>query len=443
MGFLKRCEEAREMVSSVDNFLLVHHYDADGLSSGALTAAALEKMGKDYRRLCFRRFSQNEIEEINRRPEKNIIVVDFGSAQVDELEKSSKTFIVIDHHQGTDNSVLQINPRLFGIDGSHEMCSASAAYFVFAFEELAPMGVVGAVGDMQAPFIGWNRRMLEEGEAAGAVKSYSDLSMFGRTSRTLIPFLAYSIDPYLPGLTNNEHNVESFYSELGIEIKKDDKQMSYNDLSDDERLLLRSALAAYLNEKGRVYDAKRLIGEVYELLTYPLNTEMRDASECSTLLNACGRHNKPDIGVNTLLKRPGAYAEAKTLLEYHRRKLKEGIDYARKRIADFGVFYFLDGRGVIEDGIIGVVAGMIYGSIPSDKPVLAIALDREGNIKVSARATRKLTSAGINLGKALSIACEGIGIGGGHDIAAGATVEIEHLNKFLKTFGDAIENQCS
>ncbi len=441
MGFTERCAEARAEIERLDDFLVVHHYDADGLCGGALTVAALEMMGKNYNRQCYRKLSPKEINEIKSAHEKNIIMVDFGAGAVEELEGIEKNIIIIDHHQGNESSILQVNPMHFGINGSYEMSGASCAYFTFGIRELAPIGIVGAVGDMQAPFIGWNHKMLEEAESAGVARHYTDLCMFGRVSRPLVPFLMYSIDPYLPGLSGNEQNIISFYEELGIELKRGDKWRRYTDLSEDERKTLSSALVALIYEKGMKHHAKHLLGEVYELLTYPENTEMRDASEFSTLLNACGRHDKPDVGVDVLLKREGAYERARNLLEMHRRMLRGGIEYAGTHVVDLGLFYFVDARGVIEDGLIGVVAGMLYGTVGTDKPILAIALDNEGKVKISTRATKELVNKGINLGKALNVSCEGIGMGGGHTIAAGATIEIEHLNTFLKRFGEEIEKQ--
>lgn len=442
MGFLDACREAREHITSRDDFLIVHHYDADGLSSGALVAAALERMNKNYSRLCFRKLSDREISAIAERNEKNVILVDLGSAQTEALEKISKNFVIIDHHEGIKSSILEVNPRLHGIDGSHEMCSASAAYFVFGIKELASFGVVGSVGDMQYPLMGWNRRMLEEGEQVGVLKSYKDINLFGRVSRTLIPFLVYCVDPYIPGLTNNEHNVAAFYDEIGIELKNSGEWRSYMDLSEQEKTILRSALVAYLYSKGKKYVAEHIISEVYELLAFPKGTELRDASEFSTLLNACGRHDKPDLGVNTLLMRQGAYEQAKEMLEYHRKALREGIEFALSKVVDIGLFHFLDARGVIDDGIIGVVAGMLYSTVDRNKPILAIALDKEGKIKVSTRGTKQLVNNGLDLGKALSESCaDGVGVGGGHDIAAGATIEVDKLNQFMARFGGIVYEQ--
>jgi len=437
MGFFERCEEIREEINKKDNFLVIHHYDADGLSAGAITCSSLIKMGKDYTRESFKKISENEVEEIKKRKEKNLIIVDLGGGAVEELEKIDKNIIILDHHQTKESSILQLNPHLFGYDGTTEMSGASTSYFAFGFKEFASMGVVGSVGDMQFPLIGMNRKMLEEGVNEGVVKCYNDISFFGRASRPLVPFLEYSTSPYFPNLTGNNSNVIDFYNRLGIELKVGEKWRSYKDLSYEEKEKLRSALVDYLYNRNRINDAKSIIGEVYELLDYPEDTEMRDSKEFSTLLNACGRHGEVNIGIDTMMKMPGAYEQAKKLLELHQRMLKEGIEYAQRKVVDLGTFYLLDARGVIEDTLVGVIAGMLYSTIPPTKPIIALSIDKDNNkIKISGRATGELVRNGVNLGKSLEKVCEGIGKGGGHNIAAGATIEPEHVNLFIKRIGE-------
>ncbi len=73
-------------------------------------------------------------------------------------------------------------------------------------------------------------------------------------------------------------------------------------------------------------------------------------------------------------------------------------------------------------------------------PIIAFA-DSEDAHKVSARGTQELVNRGLNLSEAISKVCHEIGgAGGGHDIAAGATVPagkkelfIEKLNAIIAT----------
>ena len=103
---------------------------------------------------------------------------------------------------------------------------------------------------------------------------------------------------------------------------------------------------------------------------------------------------------------------------------------------------------MIKESIIGVVAGMGYGArlIPPDKPVLALADDRDDSSmkKVSSRANWGLIRRGIHLGNAMRFGCEKVGgEGGGHDIAAGAKIPKEKEEEFLnfvdELFGEQLK----
>ena len=77
------------------------------------------------------------------------------------------------------------------------------------------------------------------------------------------------------------------------------------------------------------------------------------------------------------------------------------------------------------------------------KAIVAIAYEKSGKIKISTRGTKALVSQGLNLGAALAETCAQIGgHGGGHRIAAGASIPKDKLDEFLKIFAQAIEKQA-
>jgi RecJ-like exonuclease len=411
------------------------HYDCDGLSSTAIAILGLRAMNKPPSKVLTRR-KIGELEIAELKNEKDIIVVDFGAAVHEQLAKLDAQVLIIDHHQppAPKSAVLQVNPHFHGIDGGTELSAAGTSYRVF--EQSAPdaaidLALVGAVGDMQYPFIGENRKILEKAEKLGRVRHELDLTLFGRVSRPLTWFLTYSTDTYLPGLTGNEQACTALLHSLQIPLKEGEHWRKYIDLSEEERRKLKDALKMHLEKNGLRTDD--LIGEVYTLLKQPNGTEMRDAHEFSTVLNACGRQGKPEVGLELCTGEEGAYEKARALLLKHRAALRGGIEYAEGAVEDFGKFYFLDARGIIDDGIVGVVAGMLYSVLPRDKPILAAALDEKGNVKISSRGTKGLLAKGINLGK---IMAEAGGPGcGGHGVAAGANIKKEDLDSFLLKAG--------
>lgn len=432
-AFFDRCREAFSLSSKMQNPLIVHHYDCDGITSGSIAATWFEGQKKDYRMVTVRKLDEGFVKSLSH--EKQLIFVDLGSgtAFMDELKGE---VVIIDHHQPVCKSHLQANPHLFGFDGGSELSAAGCAHFVF---NTAPdLGVVGAVGDIQYPLRSLNKLMLEEAVRAKQVGVSTDLRLFGRNSRPLLQLLSFADDPYLPGLTGHEDACAKLLADLQIELKHNDKWRAYSDLSAAEKKRLVSSLAELLSIRISAEAASKLTGEVFTLLNRPQNTELSDASEFSTILNACGRNGRPELGVDVCLCRKGAYESARVLLAEHRRNLRDGIGFAGRNVQDLGKFLLIDGRGVIPDSIIGVVAGMLFPG-GRNKPVLALSLEESGAIKLSTRGTRKLVENGLNLGKILSESCAAVGgVGGGHNIAAGATIPAGRLDDFLKEFAKRV-----
>jgi RecJ-like exonuclease len=419
--FLEYCEEVRKFALSFKEPLIVHHYDADGLASGAIVINAMLKAGKAYRSRAIKKLDDAAIETLVN--EKEIIFVDLGggNVRVNELQD----IVIIDHHQTSGIKKMQANPILHGIDGGDELSAAGTAYCVF--RNNVELGVVGAVGDMQHPLKGFNRWLLEEGEKTGEIKIENDLRFYGRYCRPLVQFLTYSDDPYIPMISYREERALKLLDDLGIALKEGEYLRVYADLSVEEKRKLISAIATLLPTMSKT---KELIGESYVFPKRPKN-ETFEANEFSTLLNACGRHGKAAIGIGVCLNKEEAYEEARGMLLFHRRALKEGIDCGARRIQDFGNFRFLDARNIIEENIIGTICGMLLNP-KIEKPIIGIANGEANTIKVSARASNKLIAEGLNLGQIMKESAAKVnGIGGGHRIAAGASIPANLLNEFL------------
>lgn len=443
-SFFSACAEVRSEIERMREPALVSHYDADGLASAGVAVRALKKMGKKFRSIVFRKLGEQEVASL--KGEREIVFTDFGAGSIDLVAGLSAHKVVIDHHQGIVNDgVLQANPCFHGFDGGREVSAAGVAFFVFGFPELADLALVGAVGDMQAHsqfgLTGLNRKIISAGEECGVVKASKGLKLFGRNSRPLAPFISYSTEPFLPFLTGNDDACKRFVESLGIALEENGKWRNFLCLSEEEKKQLATALIVHAFSLVGEFSARELVGETYSLLRQPEGTELCDAQEFATLLNACGRNDKPELGLHVCLGEEGALHEAKQLLQAHRNNLREGVKFAQSRVEDFHSFHFLDAREAIPDGIIGVVAGMLYSAIARSKPVVAFSLDSEKNIKISTRATTRLVKNGLNLGAMLRAACAGLGWGGGHNIAAGATVNASKANEFLLAAARELKKQ--
>ncbi|MBN2014647.1 MAG: DHH family phosphoesterase [Candidatus Altiarchaeota archaeon] len=455
-AFWDRIKRFSGDLSREDDLLVVSHHDADGITACAIMVDLFHKLGKEVDFLVLKQLDSTTIGKIVD-ADKTIVFTDMGSGQLTLLKENEiEDFYVIDHHPPEEKHERQINPHFYGYDGGRDVSGAGMTYFVakaLGHEENAHIALVGAVGDMQdseGRLHSLNRIILDDGVTQGTLKVKHDLRLFGRQSRPLNHMLAYASDPFLPGLTGNPENCIAFLQNLGMELTREKGDLkSYVDLTFKERKKLATALYILLLDANvPEFVIQDMVGEVYTLLKEEKGTELRDGKEFATVLNACGRQEQPEIGVEVCLgDRDEYWRTARGILQDHRRMLREGIEYLKgmgtERMRNFDYF---DSRGAITENIIGVVAGMAYGARILDprKPVLAFAEDRDDPsfLKVSARANWSLVRRGIHLGNAMRECSKPFGgDGGGHDIAAGARVPRDRRDEFLRCVDEIFEKQ--
>jgi RecJ-like exonuclease len=265
--------------------------------------------------------------------------------------------------------------------------------------------------------------------------------------------LEYSSDPFLPGITGNEQAAISFLLSLGVELKEGDAWRTWASLTDEEKEAAIRGLRDLLSSRRRKPESiARLTGEVYVLSREPSGSLVRDAKEFATLLNACGRHGKAEVGLRICMGDRGErLAEGSALLRDHRSALSQALSLAKGiGVVRLENIQYFDARGDIEDTIVGTVAGMLLGDAGSDRsaPMVAFAdsteYSDEPKAKASARGTQDLVSRGMDLSAAMRRAAETVGgIGGGHNIAAGATVPASKKKEFLEELDRIVGAQLS
>jgi RecJ-like exonuclease len=188
------------------------------------------------------------------------------------------------------------------------------------------------------------------------------------------------------------------------------------------------------------------VGEVYTLLREVEGTELRDASEYSTLLNATARYGHSEVGLKVCMgDREKAFGEARDLLKQHRQNLVNGLKLvSEKGITPLKNIQYFDAGASILDTIVGIVAGMCFQMADRSMPILAFARTPEGDIKVSARGTRDLVRSGLDLSEAMSEVSHALGgVGGGHNVAAGATIPLKAREEFLEMVDVVVGRQLS
>lgn len=451
-SMLSSARQCASYIKKHASALVVSHIDADGLTSAAIMGKALERAGFEYRIRFVKQLDLKSLTEIADQNPELVVFTDLGSGMIDAIRSLKLNAVISDHHQPRGKHEYHLNPHLFGINGATEISGSGTTYFMAGAlggnEDLADLAVVGAVGDLQhvrhGQLIGLNRSILEEGVKKGVLHYEKDLLLFGKQTRPIFKLLQYSSDPYLPGITGSEDASIEFLKKIGIR-QHGEKWRRWIDLETGEKQQIVSALMQFCLSAGiQASSIQRLVGEVYTLLSEREGTEVRDASEYSTLLNATARYDHADIGLAVCMgDRGGSFEEACALLNDHRKNLVEGLNLVKEKgLVRMENLQYFDSGNKIRETIVGIVAGMC-SSFANNKelPIIAFA-DSDGGVKVSSRGNYDLVRRGLNLGEAIGEAAKAVGgTGGGHDIAAGAFIPREAKDEFLRALDRAIGGQ--
>ncbi len=414
-----------DAITEHDVVRLISHNDADGLSAAGIMCNALYRKGIIFQATIVSQFDQSTIELIEKTSLGAVILCDMGSSQV-ELASRIKNAIIIDHHKPTGKLThVHFNPHLVGIDGSSELCASCGAYMVARQmgenSDLAGLALAGAIGDKQA-LNGANKIILDEAVEKKAVTVKKGLRMGDDPVEEL---LELSIDPYLD-ITGDKEKIKVFLDKLGVKGR-------LAQLSEEHLIKFSSALVLKLAKQSPAA-IDSLIGEIYVLN----NEVVPNIYDFVNIMNACGKDEKAGIALALCMRDASSVDEAKTVTREHQRTLISTIKKAQAQIKSARNFRYVlldDSSGT------GIIAGTMTRYLYPDKPFITLN-EVEGNIRVSARGTRKLVAAGLDLAAAMREASASLGgIGGGHDVAAGATIPRGTALKFIDTVDSIIEKQ--
>ena len=463
--FLEAAERAARVIQETaqkdGSIVVFSHLDADGVAAAGVMGKALHRLGARFRIRVMQWVDEKIIGDVIADKPQLVILTDFGSGYLHLLNEKipNSKVLILDHHQVTGTSsnpnFTQVNPHLFGIDGATDVSGSGVAYFVAkavhpSNVDLAPIALVGALGDMQDKYEQRSMRSLNEiivqdGVASGLLKVDKDLTFFGRETRPIYRMLATTTNPFIPGLSGEEDKALTFLDKLGIPLKQGDKPRALCDLTDEERKRLCSALADHLLSKGLPMEVENLIGYIYTLTKEEPNTALRDGREFAVLLNSTGRMDRPSLGIAICMgDRKAALEESSKILDDYRKSINKYLVWVYEkpeRMREFQNIYVIYGEEFINEKIIGTVCSIIVSTLANnEKPLIAFANVKEENAaKFSSRTSEAAIGKGVNLGEVMRLASEANGgKGGGHNIAAGAQVPLDKIDDFIKAADELV-----
>lgn len=463
-------KSAADVVRSAKDILIISHIDADGITSGAIADITADRLGIPHEIRFEKKITDDTIDLINNSGFDVVWVCDLGSGYLSRFNRQG--LVITDHHikdpdakaakrsMGKQSSldlffktsgIHHLNPHEYGMDGSREVCGAGMTYLLSKTIDpqnvnLAYLAIVGAVGDFQdsdhSKLISLNRVIMQDAIDTGDMIIEHDLRSFGRNTRPIVQFLQYCNDPMIEGITDNPRGCLDLLDECKIQLKDGERWRVWNDLDGNEKKRVSDCMLNRVKSQER----ERLFGEMYGFPGMDRSSGLNDAKEFATVLNSCGRYDDAETGLKICKGDMDAIEVAEKNRTDHRRHISSALSYVKDNhlIRQRRFIQYFDAGSEIRETVVGIVAGMIMNSGEGSSrniPIIAF-VNAEDGIKVSARANRNLVDMGLDLSEVMRTAAQIVGgLGGGHSVAAGATIPPDQKDKFLDIVEDLVSAQ--
>src|SRR5207245_8747163 len=107
-SFLNKLAQAKETIvqSGLKDALILHHDEADGLCSAALTKLAIEKLGIETRLICLDKLYPEVVKDVEGCSRRLVAFSHLGPAHVQLLESQNRSrsiLVILDHHDTSES----------------------------------------------------------------------------------------------------------------------------------------------------------------------------------------------------------------------------------------------------------------------------------------------------------------------------------------------------
>jgi RecJ-like exonuclease len=430
-----RLKKANDIILSEKGMVrVISHYDADGICAAGIMSIALNREKVKFHVTLTRNLTDEFVENLKKEEYPVTVFCDMGSGHLKSLSEFKGKVIVFDHHVASEDSQnpLLINPHLFGINGTDEIC-ASSLTFLWAsllnedYWDLSALALAGLIGDKQHlnGLVGYNAYLVEMAKKMKIVEERRMLK-FGQSK--IKTSLMEDLDPFIANLTAREAKILELLKELNL-----DPDTKVEDLDASQKRLLSSALMIKLLARGLQPEiVEGIITNKYWLLKWNLY-----ATDLSNYINSCGRMDQMGTGLALCFGDERALEKAKKLRKIYKDEVRKGmlkLELEGAHQKNNIQFFYCD-----NPSLAGAHAGlgMMY-LFHQEKPVFALTVV-ESETKISCRGTKYLVSKGLDLAFACRKAAIDVGgRGGGHPVASGATIPKGKEEAFLESVDEIV-----
>ncbi|MGA1793785.1 MAG: DHHA1 domain-containing protein, partial [Thermoplasmatota archaeon] len=353
--------------------------------------------------------------------------------------------IILDHHNvdgrktpysiSDGGGIVEVNPRFHRINGTSG-CSGSTLAFLLAVTldpsniDLCIFSLAGSLADRQhvPSFSELNYGVRNLAIEKGYLRSSMGMPFSGRS---ISEALVTSNDPYIHGISGDEEAVRSLLSQMSI-----NPFIPIEEVEEEKMKVLQSYVYMRLLRNGV---KKSLVHELFRENFY--SPQYGPLQDLAYSIDGCGRFGKASLGFQVVWGDMEAFKEALEDRFEYKKHIQELL--VKRRTEGVNDLDYLQWFMIEEDTLSGTIAGLAHNYIfDHNKPMIAIARDEDGTMKVSSRGDRELCKRGLDLGTVMRQAGnEAGGGGGGHDVAAGAHFPEDKLEEFLRSCNRLIRDQ--
>ena len=434
--------------SSSGTVRIISHYDGDGISSAGIISKMIGRQGLRFHTTMTNVLKDEDILKMEGGFEL-LVISDMGSSQAESISKKvleiGARAIILDHHNvdgrktpfsiSDGGGVVEVNPRFHRINGTSG-CSGSTLAFLLAVTldpsniDMCLFSLAGSLADRQhvPSFSELNYGVRNLALDRGFLRISTGMPFSGRSISEAI---VTSNDPFIDGISGDEEAVRSLLSQMSI-----NPFIPIEEVESEKMKVLQSYIYVRLLRNG----VKRsLVHELFRENFY--SPEYGPLQDLAYAIDGCGRFGKSSLGFRVVWGDMDAFREALEDRFEYKRHIQELL--LRRKEDGVNDLEYIQWFMIEEDTLSGTIGGLAHNYIfDHDKPMLAVARDEDGTMKVSSRGDREMCRKGLDLGAVMKEAArEAGGGGGGHDVAAGAHFPETKLEEFLRTCNRLVREQ--
>ena len=449
-SFLKHSAEKFLLIPKNEPIRVIGHLDADGICSSAIMINALMKLNRRYSLTILPTITQDSLQSLKDENERYFVFVDLGSGSYESVGSvlDNKEIFILDHHmlhsQKTYDNITHINPHMFNIDGSIEISGAGVVFWFCYYltgmknNDMSRIAIVGAIGDVQENngFKKLTNDILDIALKNNLIEVKRGLRFFGVQTKPIHKILQYSSDILIPGVSGSESGSINFIIGLGIDPKIKNGWKKIADLTDEEK---KRFVAGIIMKRQEQKNPGDIFCNAYLLVGEQEDSPFRDVKEFSTLLNSCGRLNRASIGIGACLNDKKMKELAMQNLSEYRKEIVNALNWYKDNMDSGKIIkkkncIIINAEEEILPTMIGTLGSILSKSADIEKNIFILSLARnyDNTTKISLRISGNPEN--VNLKETINSIIEKTnhGSSGGHSFAAGAVIDTDYEDAFIK-----------